>query len=109
MARDIKASIKVLLKRNGYIPNAWPSMAQITGIGKFSKSYMNLLAFATAGPTASGGMVCLSLRSAPAQNMPGVVLRNIITLALVSNFTASTASHNCKIKFLLNEFLAYKK
>ena len=44
--------------------------------------------------TFSNGMVCLSLRSAPAQNMPGVVLRNIITLALVSNFTASTASHN---------------
>ena len=56
-------------------------------MGKFSKSYISLLAFATAGPTDFAGIVARSLRSAPAQNIPGVVLRKMMTLAFVSNLT----------------------
>lgn len=69
-------------------------------------SWMSFLALATKGPTALGAILALSLRSAPAQKMPGVVLRRMTTLALVSNRTASTAASSSSTRFLLNAFLA---
>lgn len=81
-------------------------MAAITGIGKFSKLLMRVRALATKGPTSDGAIPARSFRSAPAQNIPGVVLRKITTRQFLSNRTASTASDRSRTRFLLNEFLA---
>ena len=81
-------------------------IAAITGMGKFSKSLIKFRALATNAPTMFAGILALSLRSAPAQKIPGLVLFIMTTRTPLSNLTASTASINWKTKFLLNEFLA---
>jgi hypothetical protein len=48
----------------------------------------------------------LTLRSAPAQNIPGEVDLRMTTRALLSNLKASTALISSITRFLLNEFFA---
>ncbi len=64
------------------------------------------LSLETKGPTSSCGIVLLSLRSAPAQKIPGVVERMMSARTALSKRTEETADSNMDSRFLLNEFLA---
>ena len=72
---------------------------------KIEKKHCACLAWLTSW----GFILARSLRSAPAQKIPGVVDLRTMTRAFRSNRTASTASHSWETKRLLKEFLAWKK
>ncbi len=81
-------------------------MAAMVGIGSRSNPCMSALALATKGPTSSGAMVRRSLRSAPAQKMPGVVERRMRARTEGSNRIEDSIDSNMDRRFLLKEFLA---
>ena len=52
-------------------PNVWPSRAAMVGMGRLLSSIMAARARDTKGPTSCSCILALSLRSAPAQKIPG--------------------------------------
>ena len=70
-------------------PNAGPSTTEIVGQGIYSSIVNVSLSFLTKSAPSSTVMPLRSLRSAPAQNIPGWALRKIIQLALACVCIAS--------------------
>ena len=71
-----------------------PSNATMHGMGRFPNSPKMRHPLATRGPTSSGLIVARSLRSAPAQKMPGTALLRMTTRKSLLYLTASMYSEN---------------
>lgn len=71
-------------------PNAYPSIAAMTGTGNELNSLVNCRIPSTNFGTSSIGIDFRSLRSAPVQNAPGTSLLRIRTRDDLSNLISST-------------------